>query len=53
MRSVFTAWMRSPGHRRNILGGDFRDLGIGLRSGELDGNPAARVWTQMFGSRSC
>lgn len=53
VRSIFTAWMRSPGHRANILGA-FEDLGIGLRIGSLEGHRRAHVWTQDFGSsRGC
>lgn len=47
--SIFRAWMRSPTHRQNILS-DFAELGIGLRAGRLNGDPA-RVWVQHFGSR--
>lgn len=53
VRSIFRAWISSPGHRRNILGAGFRDLGLGVRVGELDGERGVRVWTQMFGSRRC
>ncbi len=49
VRSIFRAWMRSPGHRENILG-RFRQVGIGLRIGVLDGRQATHVWTQHFGS---
>ena len=52
VRSIFSAWMRSSGHRANILG-SFADLGIGLRVGNLEGNPGAHVWTQDFGSQRC
>lgn len=34
------AWMDSPSHREAILGSDFTDLGVGVRSG---------VWVQHFG----
>lgn len=34
------AWMDSPSHRDAILGSDFTDLGVGVRSG---------VWVQHFG----
>ncbi len=51
-RSIFGSWMRSQGHRENILGA-FEEIGIGLRSGRLDGHSGARVWTQSFGSRDC
>lgn len=30
---VFNAWMHSPPHRHNILGRQFRDVGIGVASG--------------------
>jgi uncharacterized protein YkwD len=48
VRSIFLAWMRSPGHRQNILG-NYADLGLSLKTGELDGAEAA-VWTAHFGS---
>jgi uncharacterized protein YkwD len=50
-RSIFRSWMRSPGHRENILG-PFEEIGIGLRVGSLEGS-GAHVWTQNFGSRDC
>jgi len=49
VRSIFVAWIHSPGHRENILG-DFRQIGIGLQAGTLEGHGDARVWTQDFGS---
>jgi uncharacterized protein YkwD len=52
VRSIFSAWMRSSGHRANILGA-YADLGIGLRVGNLEGNRSAHVWTQDFGSHRC
>jgi uncharacterized protein YkwD len=42
--------MNSPTHRRNILG-DYREVGIDLERGDLQGNVNARVWTSHFGSR--
>lgn len=36
---IVRAWMKSPGHRRNILNGRFRDIGIGIS----DGAPVSRV----------
>lgn len=50
--AIFKAWMRSPGHRENILG-PYEDIGIGLHSGKLGGYGGAHVWTQEFGSRTC
>jgi uncharacterized protein YkwD len=49
-RSIFQMWMRSAGHRQNILG-PYEDVGIGLQVGELEGYGGAHVWTQEFGSR--
>ncbi|QLH27373.1 CAP domain-containing protein [Streptomyces sp. Rer75] len=41
---VMVEWMNSPGHRVNILNGDFRVIGVGVHMAE--GGP---VWTQNFG----
>jgi uncharacterized protein YkwD len=30
---IVAAWMASPGHRRNILARDFREVGVGVASG--------------------
>lgn len=49
VRSIFKAWMRSPGHRQNILG-DYEALGLSRQVGELDGRPNTVVWTAHFGS---
>lgn len=44
---VVGAWMRSPGHRRNILNCSMRAVGVGLAYG----GPYRVYWTQDFGSR--
>lgn len=49
VRSIFQAWMRSPGHRENILG-EFEELGLSLRVGALGKRTGTRVWTQHFGA---
>jgi uncharacterized protein YkwD len=49
VRSIFRAWMSSPGHRENILD-DFAQLGISLRVGTLADQPRTHVWAQHFGS---
>jgi uncharacterized protein YkwD len=49
VRSIFTAWMRSPDHRANVLG-DFDETGLSLQVGTLEGNSGTRVWAQHFGS---
>jgi uncharacterized protein YkwD len=48
VRSIFSAWIHSPGHRENILG-PYRQIGIGLRVGGFQGQGDAQVWTQEFG----
>ena len=53
VRSIFTAWIHSSGHRANILNGTFQDFGIGLQVGSLEGTRDAHVWTQEFGSLTC
>lgn len=50
--SIFTAWLESPEHHANILG-PYREIGIGVREGEVEGNEGAAVWTQDFGSHKC
>ncbi|UBI36569.1 MULTISPECIES: CAP domain-containing protein [Streptomyces] len=42
--AVVDAWMRSAGHRQNILNCDYRTLGVGVEHGA--GGP---WWTQDFG----
>ncbi|MFI8181276.1 CAP domain-containing protein [Actinacidiphila glaucinigra] len=41
--SVMSAWMASPGHKRNILDCSFKEIGIALAQ---PGN----YWTQDFGA---
>jgi uncharacterized protein YkwD len=50
VRSIFQAWMRSPDHRKNILG-EYEELGMSVQVGTLEGQPGTRVWTQHFGTR--
>jgi uncharacterized protein YkwD len=50
VKSIFRAWMRSPTHRENILGGQFTQIGIDLQTGTLEGLAGTHVWTQHFGS---
>ncbi|MFE9933011.1 sigma-70 family RNA polymerase sigma factor [Streptomyces sp. NPDC005533] len=45
-QSVMDSWMKSPGHRANILNCSFKDLGVGVHQGA--GGP---WWTQNFGAR--
>jgi uncharacterized protein YkwD len=52
VREIFTAWLESPEHHANILG-PYREIGIGLRVGEIEGHEEAAIWTQDFGSHKC
>ncbi|MGW5400389.1 sigma-70 family RNA polymerase sigma factor [Streptomyces sp. NPDC003952] len=43
---VMDSWMKSQGHRENILNCSFKDIGVGIHTGA--GGP---WWTQNFGAR--
>lgn len=46
--AVVSAWMASPGHRANILNGNYAEIGIAVVNGKLDGKETTLV-VQMFG----
>lgn len=46
---VHQAWMASPTHRANIMSGNYRDIGIAVVEGQLQGQQTILV-VQMFGS---
>ena len=49
--AIVAAWMRSPGHRRNVLG-QFREVGIGLAVGApVTVRGAAETYATEFGTR--
>jgi hypothetical protein len=48
---VVDAWMNSPGHRANILNGNYTEIGIGTARGEYKGFPTIFV-VQLFGTPS-
>lgn len=49
-RRIVKSWMNSSGHRRNILRGSFRDIGIGVaRGAPTGGQRDAAVYTTDFG----
>lgn len=50
---IVTAWMKSPGHRRNILNGRFDELGLGVALGapEAGGIDDAATYVNEFGER--
>lgn len=50
--AVVNGWINSPGHRANMLGANFRDIGIGHVYLEEDGGNLRykHDWTQVFGT---
>jgi uncharacterized protein YkwD len=48
-RAIVSAWMRSAGHRKNILNGRFRVIGVGIASG-TPGGTAGGTYSTDFGS---
>ena len=40
--AVIEGWLKSPGHCKNIMNGNFKEMGVG-KSGEY--------WTQVFGTK--
>jgi uncharacterized protein YkwD len=51
--AVVHGWMKSPGHRANILQRRFRQIGLGLVMGAPDGSPApSATYATDFGVRS-
>lgn len=49
--SIMNAWMNSDGHRRNILNGKLREIGIGEVTGEFSGYKNVSMYTVDFGTR--
>ena len=47
---VIETWMGSPGHRKNILGPNFSELGIGLALGKGRDGKYQVLWVQNFGA---
>src|SRR6185312_3429867 len=43
-RSMVNAWMNSPGHRENLLSGDYTEVGLGLALG----TPADQTWGATY-----
>lgn len=43
-QEVVTAWMNSPGHRGNMLGTSFTEIGVGVAKSKN----GSYYWTQMF-----
>jgi uncharacterized protein YkwD len=51
-RAIHNAWMRSPGHRRNILSPRWREVGVDVRRWvRFQGYSGAALWTAQYGVR--
>jgi len=48
---IFRGWMKSRGHRSNILSRRFREIGVGVKTGTFKGTRRATVYTVDFGTR--
>jgi uncharacterized protein YkwD len=46
--AIFSTWLRSPGHRANILDPAFRNVGLAVRRGDVAGRPNAVIWVAEF-----
>lgn len=47
-QSVIDSWMKSDGHKENLLNPKFQEIGIGILEGNLD-NEQTQVIVQLFG----
>jgi uncharacterized protein YkwD len=50
-RSMVEAWMNSAGHRRNILSGDYAEIGLGLALGTPEDATWGATYTTDFGHK--
>jgi uncharacterized protein YkwD len=49
--NIFRRWMKSSGHRTNILDRRFREIGIGTYTGTFKGRRGYTMYTVDFGTR--
>jgi uncharacterized protein YkwD len=50
-RHIFRRWMHSSHHRANILDRRFREIGIGIATGNYQGQKGYTMYTVDFGTR--
>jgi uncharacterized protein YkwD len=50
-RQIMASWLASPPHRQNLLSGDWKAFGLGVRIGKFLGFNGIAVWANEFGSR--
>ncbi|MEK7538059.1 MAG: CAP domain-containing protein [Patescibacteria group bacterium] len=46
---VVNAWLKSPSHRRNLLGAKYKDIGVAVATAQINGATSLIV-VQMFGA---
>jgi uncharacterized protein YkwD len=51
-RSMVDAWMASPGHRANLLSGDYTEVGLGVVVGTPSDPSSGATYTTDFGERT-
>lgn len=49
---IVASWMRSPGHRANILRESFREIGLGVAIGNPEGRTGGATYVHDFGRRA-
>jgi len=49
-RGLVTAWLKSSGHRQNVLDGRFTHVGVGIRSGTYRGRRVTMI-VALFGTK--
>jgi uncharacterized protein YkwD len=49
-RNIMVAWMNSPGHRHNILTGEFTEVGVGIVPGTPGDTSWGATYTTDFGT---
>ena len=50
-RAIVRSWMKSPGHRANVLQPRFREIGIGVVRASPQGSSHAATYAAEFGTR--
>jgi uncharacterized protein YkwD len=50
--AIVASWMNSPEHRANILGTDYKELGVGVVAATPSGDPTGATYTADFGARA-
>jgi uncharacterized protein YkwD len=49
VRSMMSAWLNSAVHRSDLLTPSWRDVGVSLLDGKLDGHSGVAIWVAHFG----